>query len=78
MYARTITAFLVPGKGDEAIRIFHDKIIPEIRKQPGYVSAAIYLDRAHNLAQTVSIWESEQAEAATSQETAYLKKVFQP
>ena len=66
MYARTINAFLVPGKADEAIRIFRDEIIPEIRQQPGYVSAWIYLDREHNLAQTVSLWQSAQTESATS------------
>ena len=75
MYARTITAALVPGMGDEAIRIFRDEIVPEIRKQPGYVSTAIYLDRAHNRAQTVSVWESEAAERATSQGSGYLTKV---
>ena len=75
MYARTITAALVPGMGDEAIRIFRDEIVPEIRKQPGYISTAIYLDREHNRAQTVSLWESEAAERATSQGSGYLTKV---
>lgn len=75
MYARTITAALVPGMGDEAIRIFRDEIVPEIRKQPGYVSTAIYLDRDHNRAQTVSLWESEEAERATSEGSGYLAHV---
>lgn len=75
MYARTITAALVPGMGDEAIRIFRDEIVPEIRQQPGYVSTALYLDRAHNRAQTVSVWESVEAERATSEGTSYLSHV---
>lgn len=75
MYARTITAALVPGMGDEAIRIFRDEIVPEISKQPGYVSTAIYLDRAHNRAQTVSVWDTEESERATSEGSGYLKKV---
>lgn len=45
MYARTILAYLVPGKADEAIRIFSEQIVPVIREQPGYVSTSIYLDR---------------------------------
>ena len=75
MYARTITAALVPGKGDEAIRIFRDEIVPIIREQPGYVSTSIYLNRKKNIAQTVSLWESQELEQATSEGTTYLSKV---
>ncbi len=75
MYARTIVAYLIPGQADEAIRIFRDQIVPEIRQQPGYVSTAIYLDRDTNMAQTVSLWESQEAETATAQHSAYLAKV---
>jgi hypothetical protein len=31
----------VPGKTDEATRIFSEQIVPVIREQPGYVSTAI-------------------------------------
>jgi heme-degrading monooxygenase HmoA len=75
MYARTITAALVPGKGDEAIRIFRDGIVPIIRDQPGYISTSIYLNRDKNIAQTVSLWESAEHEKATSEGTEYLSKV---
>jgi len=75
MYARTITAALVPGKGDEAIRIFRDEIVPIIRDQPGYVGTAIYLDREQNKARTVSYWESQELEQATAEGTDYLSKV---
>jgi hypothetical protein len=75
MYARTITATLVPGKADEAIEIFRTKIVPIIREQPGYVSAAIYLDREHNRAQTVSLWQTREAESATAVGSAYLPRV---
>ena len=75
MYARTIVAYLVPGKADEAIRIFSEEIVPVIREQPGYVSTAIYLDRRNNMAQTVSVWETAEAEARTSRGSEYLDKV---
>lgn len=45
MYARTISAYLIPGKADEAIRIFRDRVVPVVHTQPGYVSTAIYIDR---------------------------------
>lgn len=75
MYARTIVAYLVPGKADEAIKIFSEQVVPAIRKQPGYVSTAIYLDRENKMAQTVSIWETAEAAAATSTDSEYLTKV---
>lgn len=75
MYVRTITADLVPGKADEAIRIFRDEIVPVIREEPGYIRTAIYVDREHGQAQTVSYWESKEAMEATSQGSAYLGKV---
>lgn len=75
MYVRTITAHVVPGKADEAVRIFTEQVVPEIRKQAGYVSTSIYLDREHNKAQTVSMWESKEAMEATHQGTEYLGKV---
>jgi heme-degrading monooxygenase HmoA len=75
MYVRTIIADLVPGKGEEAVRIFRDEIVPVISEQPGFVSTAIYLDVDKNQAQTVSYWESKEAADATSQGSAYLGKV---
>ena len=42
MYARTISSYLIPGKADETIRIFRDRVVPVARGQPGYVSTAIY------------------------------------
>ncbi len=75
MYVRTIVADLVPGKADEAVRIFRDEIAPEVRKQPGFVSTAIYIDHKTHQAQTVSFWETKEAMEATSQGSAYLSKV---
>jgi heme-degrading monooxygenase HmoA len=75
MHARTIEAKLVPGMADEALRIFHEEVVPVVKAQPGYVSTALYLDRDNNAAMTVSVWESEEAEAATSTSSSYLKNV---
>jgi len=75
MYARTIDAALVPGKADEAIEIFRDKVAPIVKEQPGFVSTAIYIDRENNTARTVSIWESKEHESSTAEGTDYLTKV---
>ncbi len=73
MHARTIEAKLVPGKADEALRVFEEQVLPLARQQPGYVSASLLLDRENNTAITLSIWESEEAEEATSMSSSYLK-----
>lgn len=75
MYVRTISADLVPGKAEEAVRIFREEIVPVIREEPGYIRTAIYIDNKNNRAQTVSFWESKEAMEATSQGSAYLGKV---
>ena len=76
MYARTITANVVPGRLDEALKIFQDEIQPMIESQPGHVSTSLLIDRDRNRAQTVTIWESEAAEKATSEESDYLSKIM--
>jgi heme-degrading monooxygenase HmoA len=75
MYARTIQGYLVPGMAERAVKIFRDKIAPVVREQPGFVSTAIYINEDKNRAQTVSIWESAEAQSATAQGSDYLAKV---
>ncbi|HQR79861.1 MAG TPA: antibiotic biosynthesis monooxygenase [Actinomycetota bacterium] len=76
MYVRTIVADVVPGRAEEAVRIFREEIVPVIREQPGYVRTAIYVDREAHKAQTVSFWETKEAMESTSQGSAYLAKVI--
>lgn len=75
MYARTIVADLVPGREQEAVRIFAEQIVPVIREQPGYISTAIYVDHQHHQAQTVSYWETKEAEESSSRGSEYLTHV---
>ena len=76
MYARTITANIVPGRIEQALKIFRDEIQPMIEDQPGHVSTSLLVDRDRHRAQTLTIWESEAAEKATSEESNYLSKVM--
>lgn len=75
MFVRTIVADVIPGKAEEAVRIFEEEIVPVIREQPGFISTAIYLDEDKKMGQTVSFWESKEAMEATSQGSPYLSKV---
>lgn len=75
MYVRTIIADVIPGKAEEAVRVFEEQIAPVVREQPGFISTAIYIDEDKKRAQTVSFWESKEAMLATSQGSPYLAKV---
>lgn len=74
MYARTIHAAVVPGRADEAVRIYEEQVLPLLQQQPGYVRSTMLIDRDKNEAMTITIWESEQAASATGEGTAYLKQ----
>ena len=76
MYARTITAAIVPGKADEAVQIYNDQVVPLMQQQPGYVRSTMMLDRDTNEAMTISIWESKDSAAATGEGTAYLAQAL--
>jgi quinol monooxygenase YgiN len=75
MYAREIRATIVPGHADAAIAAFRDHVVPVIRTKPGYLSTAIFVDREHGEAATLSLWESREAAEATGKGSEYLTEV---
>jgi heme-degrading monooxygenase HmoA len=77
MYARTITAALVPGKADEAVQIYNEQIVPMMKQQPGYVRSTMLIDRDGNQAMTISVWESREAAASTGEGTSYLAQALE-
>lgn len=77
MYARTITAAIVPGKADEAVRIYNEQIVPMMKQQPGYVQSTMLVDRGNNQAMTVSVWESKDAAVSTGEGTSYLAEALE-
>lgn len=77
MYARTVTAAIVPGKADEAVQIYNEQIVPMMKQQPGYVRSTMLVDREANQAMTISVWESRDAAASTGEGTAYLAQALE-
>lgn len=73
MFARTIEAALVPGRADDAIRIYEEQVLPLLQEQPGYVRSTMLIDRDHNTAMTITIWDSKDSATATGEGTKYLK-----
>lgn len=76
MFARTVTAAIVPGKADEAVQIYNEQVVPLMKQQPGYVRSTMLLDREANQAMTISVWESQEAAASTGEGTSYLAEAL--
>lgn len=74
MYARTIKAALVPGRADDAIRTYEEKVLPLLQQQRGYVRSTMLIDRQKNEAMTITIWDSKEEATATGEGTAYLNQ----
>jgi hypothetical protein len=58
MYARMVTASVLPGRLDDVIQLWKDSA-HGTQEQPGFINARMYADRAGNRIRTVSLWESE-------------------
>jgi len=59
MYARMVTATVLPDKLDEAIRLWKESVAPTTRTQKGFISARFFADRAANKVRTLGLWETE-------------------
>jgi quinol monooxygenase YgiN len=76
MYARTVTAALVPGKADEATKVFEDQIVPMVQSQAGSIRVTLLIDRVNNQAMTISLWESAEAASSTGEGSAYMQEAI--
>lgn len=72
MHARTIRASIVPGKMDEAIRIYRDEVLPVLQAQPGFVSTTVLVDPESHEGMVVTLWETEEAAHTTGPGSDYL------
>jgi quinol monooxygenase YgiN len=61
MYSRVVTAQVLPGKLEEAIRVWQDTVLPSNSQKTGWVSARMLVNRQTNKAMVIAIWESEDA-----------------
>jgi quinol monooxygenase YgiN len=67
MFARVGTFQLKPDKLDEAIELYQNSLIPEVRAQKGSHSSFLLVDRATANAVTVAFWDSKEDMMATEQ-----------
>ena len=71
MYARMVTASIMPDKLDAAIQLWKDSVAPTTRQQKGFVNARLYVDRNASRIRTIGLWQTEadfRASAAWNQE----------
>ncbi|MBF6594845.1 MAG: antibiotic biosynthesis monooxygenase [Thermaceae bacterium] len=59
MHARVVTSQLKPGSVDQAIQIWHDKVIPTMKTAKGFKHAYMTGDRKSGKGVVFSLWESE-------------------
>ena len=59
MFARLVTTHLKPGKFDLVTRRFEEKVIPTLRKQPGFRDEVSFIDADRREAVAISFWETE-------------------
>ncbi|HMD87934.1 MAG TPA: antibiotic biosynthesis monooxygenase [Anaerolineaceae bacterium] len=82
MYAGIVFVQFLPGKMDEAIRIYRDDVVPAAKQQNGYIAHYLLTDRKNNKAISIALWETEADMTATKtsghyqQQLAKFKDIF--
>ena len=59
MFARVTHTQILPGKMDEAIRIYQDSVVPAAKQQKGFIGIYGLGDRSTGKSMTISLWETE-------------------
>ncbi len=59
MFARLVTTHLKPGKFDLVTRKFEEKVIPLLKKQPGFRDEVSFFDKERNESVAISFWDTE-------------------
>jgi heme-degrading monooxygenase HmoA len=74
MYARVTTTQTSPAKADEAIRLWRDSVMPAAKKQKGFKSGRLMVNRKTGKSVSVGLWETEADAQATGEGSAFLKE----
>ena len=76
MYARVVTAQFKPGTFDEAVDLFRDSAMPEIKQQQGFKGALLLSDPNTGKGITITLWETEADAQASGVGSAHLQAQF--
>ncbi|MFZ5509574.1 MAG: antibiotic biosynthesis monooxygenase family protein [Pseudomonadota bacterium] len=73
MHARVVAVQALPGKTEEAIRIYRDSIMPAAKEQKGFKGAYLLTDPGTGKGISVTLWESE-ADLKASETSGYYQQ----
>ncbi len=59
MNARVTLVQTLPGKVDEAIKIYRDSVVPAARQQKGFKGLYLLTDRGASKGISITLWETE-------------------
>jgi heme-degrading monooxygenase HmoA len=59
MHTRIVTTQLKPGTVDQAIQIWHDRVVPTLKAAKGFKHSYLSGDRNSGKSMAISIWETE-------------------
>jgi len=80
MYARVFNSNLVPGKADEAVAVWRDKVAPVAKQSKGFKGAYLVGNRETGKGITITLWETmEDADAMNAslpQSLAFFEGLF--
>jgi heme-degrading monooxygenase HmoA len=74
MISRVVTIQTLPGKLDEAVAIYRDRILPLLRQQPGYQSVLLLADSQDKL-MIIGLWDTETDLKAADTNPAIIEQV---
>ncbi len=72
MYARVLTARAKPGQIDELIRIIHDSVTPELKREVGFKGFLLLDERATGKGISITLWENP-VDLKASETNGYLQ-----
>ena len=73
MHARLVTSQFHVDKLDEAIQLYRESILPEVRQLPGFKGYTALLDRSRGKAIALTLWESEADARASGEGSAFMQ-----
>ncbi len=73
MHARLITSQYQLDKLDEALQLYRETILPELRQLPGFKGVMGLVDRSKGKAIALTLWESEADALASGEGSAYMQ-----
>ena len=82
MFARVTHTQILPGKMDEAIRIYQDSVVPAAKQQKGFRGVYGLSDRSTGKSISIVLWETEadmkagEASGYYQQQLAKFKDLF--